>query len=101
MKCLALALIKMILGVELAFAGSPAPMTTHVEQVSAKIDGQQYQAQITRVTLPTQQSRTLVLNEIAVAPPNGPIQTIENLNVESPAQLNGVNYIVSVPEPLS
>jgi hypothetical protein len=101
MKYTGLAVLKLILSVELAFAGSATPMKTHLEQVSATVNGQKFLAQTLRVRMPTDKMKTLVMDEIAIAPYNAPVKVASSIKIESKAQLNGTSYVAAVGEPLN
>lgn len=101
MKTWCVALLKILLSGELAFAGSNAPMSTHVEQVSAVVGGQTYLAQLTQVQMPGADSKTVTVNEIAISSPTAPPVVTSSVRIETPARLNGKTYVAGVNEPLA
>lgn len=101
MKYFWLAVWKVLLSVEFAFAGSTAPMTTHLEQVSAMINGQMIKAQTFRVQMPAANSKVVVMDQIAVSANNAPAKVANFIAIQSSTELNGVKYVASVREPLA
>ncbi len=72
-----------------------------MEQVSAVINGQKYNAQISRVQIPGDAGKTIVVDNVVVVSPNGVAQSASSVSVEMRSEFNGATYKASVPEPLA
>lgn len=86
---------------DFAYANSSKELSTYVEQISATINGRQYSAQVSRVQIPGDTGRTIVVNSITIASPTGISQTSNAVTVEMRTELNGTAYNASMSLPLT
>lgn len=101
MKSLILTLLGIVFLGEFASANSLKNLPTQMEQVSAVIQGKKYSAQISRVQIPGDAGRTVVVDNIVVVAPNGVAQSSSVVSIEMRSEFNGTTYKASITEPLA